>query len=596
MMDKIRLTDRYIVLSRIIVCIGIMVVLFPLIYYREDYIFTIHDYLDSWPSLFEVLRRSDLFFAPDSSMPIMDGMSTCYLYFDFGAYRLLNFCFGPIWGEIANKAIGLIFGFYFAKRLFNIIAEEDCFVWMRCKSREVSSLYSIKWMTTLLAAAYAFTAVYPNWTLSFTFLPLYLEMLYNILEQQDDKIRFSYVVLSITFGFFVYFPTIGIFVFGVYFIAFLIDAIRHKKVKKNFLLYGFLMFWGILITNINVFIYVLRGDATNRTLFLTSLPGDFKSGIATFIRTTGRVGLFGQYHAAPVLDLLIPICMIGYAVLFFQLLKKKELKRIVFPTVIALVIVALCAIYALNEMKILSIVSSILPFLEGFNLGRVVYFNNVLWYVLAITIFLGLDRNKAVDIILFLGLSINIGVVIMSPGTYRDTEKNIFHKDSLAEGNVTFAQFFDTDYFAELKKDIGYNNEGVVSVGYHPAVAMFNGFNTLDGYISTNPLEYHYKFREIIAPSLDKYPELEKYYDTWGGRLYCFVDNLKNVEPEIFLTDESRSLFIDSSAFSNLGGKFVFSKYQLDNADDLGLVLVERKTDIDSSIYRVWVYEAEGSN
>ena len=211
-----------------------MVVLFPLIYYREDYIFTIHDYLDSWPSLFEVLRRSDLFFAPDSSMPIMDGMSTCYLYFDFGAYRLLNFCFGPIWGEIANKAIGLIFGFYFAKRLFNIIAEEDCFVWMRCKSREVSSLYSIKWMTTLLAAAYAFTAVYPNWTLSFTFLPLYLEMLYNILEQQDDKIRFSYVVLSITFGFFVYFPTIGIFVFGVYFIAFLIDAIRHKKVKKNF--------------------------------------------------------------------------------------------------------------------------------------------------------------------------------------------------------------------------------------------------------------------------------------------------------------------------------------------------------------------------
>lgn len=62
------------------------------------------------------------------------------------------------------------------------------------------------------------------------------------------------------------------------------------------------------------------------------------------------------------------------------------------------------------------------------------------------------------------------------------------------------------------------------------------------------------------------------------------------------MTDESRSLFIDSSAFSNLGGKYVFSKYQLDNADDLGLVLVERKTDIDSSIYQVWVYEAEGSN
>lgn len=78
--------------TKVIVAVAALVVLVPMIVLRENYIFTIHDYLDEWPNLLEILRKNGLFWEVDSAMPIMDGsISTCYLYFDFGIWRLLNY-------------------------------------------------------------------------------------------------------------------------------------------------------------------------------------------------------------------------------------------------------------------------------------------------------------------------------------------------------------------------------------------------------------------------------------------------------------------------------------------------------------------------
>lgn len=612
---------------------GFFVVLVPLLYYRENYFFTIHDYLDSWPSLFEVLRRSKLFFSLDSSMPIMEGISTCYLYFDFGVYRLLNFFFGPIWGEIVNKAISLGVGFYTARRLFAYILEVYN-IGSVSKKSAYKSLPSEEWIVIFLAAAYAFTSVYPNWTISFAFLPLYFEMLLKIIREEDG-LSIQRLCLSLSFGFLVYFPCIGIFILGVYFIALLIDTIKNKKIKKAFFLYVVSMLVSTVIANINIFIYVLRGDGLNRSL----VPTDITWNIFNFVRSMAVVGLIGQTHAAPVLYILTPLCVAGYVVLFFQLRKKQELKQITLPTAILGLIITFCFIYSLDEARVIRyVVSRVLPILAGFNLGRFVYFNNILWYVLFLTIFKRLDRNRMANISLFIILAFNVLVVVMCPGAYKETSANIFRERSLLTffPKASFAEFYDTDYFESLKEEIEYDNEGVISVGYHPAVAMFNGFNTLDGYVSINPLDYHYRFREIIAPALDVYPGLEAYYDTWGGRIYCYIDETRNVGPDIvteggisalrmdkdtrtgFLYDLARifgyseasndaapagltkdgakDLLINTDAFYDMGGRYILSKYELANADELGLFLVEHKTDIESSIYQTWVYKVRGGN
>ena len=55
-----------------IMAIVIAVILIPMIVLRENYYFTVHDYLDSWPSLFKVLRRGGIFFNPDGQMPMFN--------------------------------------------------------------------------------------------------------------------------------------------------------------------------------------------------------------------------------------------------------------------------------------------------------------------------------------------------------------------------------------------------------------------------------------------------------------------------------------------------------------------------------------------
>lgn len=572
-----------------VVLIGFFVILFPLLYYRENYLFTVHDYLDIWPSLFEVLRRSGLFFSPDSSMPIMDGMSTCYLYFDFGAYRFLNFIFGSVWGEIANKAISLGVGFYTARRFFAYVFENT-------STGELSgntihkSMSSEEWVIILLAGAYAFTSVYPNWTISFAFLPLYLEMLFRIIRE-EDKFNIKRGLLFLFFGFLVYFPSIGFFLFGVYFVALLIDTIKNKKIKRTFFLYVIIMLASIMITNINILIYVLRGDEINRSLIETDITQNKVDLIKSMVKTMIVVGIEGQYHAAPVLYILIPLCAIGYVALFFQLFRKNDLKDMAFPTIIAGIIVIICIFYTLDSFRITRyITSKILPILAGFNLGRVVYLNNILWFILFLVIFKRLDKTKMTNAATFLILTVNVCLVIMYPGNYKETSANYF-RERFSDGKASFAEFYDTEYFESLKNDIEYDYEGLISVGYHPAVAMFNGFNTLDGYVSIHPLDYHYRFREIIAPSLDAYPDLAEYYDTWGGRMYCFIDESKDVAPKRVAKDEARDLLINIDAFYDMGGRYIFSMYELSNADDLGLYLVEHKTDMESSLYQTWVYK-----
>ena len=139
-----------------IMAIVIAVILIPMIVLRENYYFTVHDYLDSWPSLFKVLRRGGIFFNPDGQMPILNGMSASYLYFDFGIYRILNFFFGFIWGEIINKALAIGIGIVAMYQLLDYIFPQNL----------------SKNQKKILALAYAITPVYPLWSISFAVLPL----------------------------------------------------------------------------------------------------------------------------------------------------------------------------------------------------------------------------------------------------------------------------------------------------------------------------------------------------------------------------------------------------------------------------------------
>lgn len=568
--------------TKVIVAVAALVVLVPMIVLRENYIFTIHDYLDEWPNLLEILRKNGLFWAVDSAMPIMDGsISTCYLYFDFGIWRLLNYFFGFVGGEIVNKTLGILLGYFCMKYLLGEVFEND----------KEDFVYVFR----LISIAYAISPVYPIWTISFAVLPFVFAQFYRYVRK-PEKINLKHSILYLSFAFFVYFPSIGIFVMGIWFLGIIFSSFAHKKINVKMIVSFVFMFVSVVIWNINIFIYTLRGDILNRTLWSNKQYYDsFADGIIKWLTESVKVGLTGQYHAAPCLKILLPLCAIGFLVLLYKAARNKRGNMVKGPVILVSIIILLCMVYGANAIGLLQkILSKILPVFAGFNLGRIVYFNNILWYLLAALLVVSLCRGKNAKNLAMALVMIQIFMILMSDGKYYDTKNNLFYADSVNKGAVSYKEFFDEEYFSMLKEQINYEGEGVVSVGYHPSVTMYNGFRTLDGYLCINPMSYHASFRRVIEPMLEKYPALLEAYDTSGIRLYVYSDGSRNVTPRRTVPYEMRELLINVDAFEELGGKYVFSLYELSNAEEMNFDLVyhDDGTIGNDSIYRtLYVYK-----
>lgn len=150
-----------------------------------------------------------------------------------------------------------------------------------------------------------------------------------------------------------------------------------------------------------------------------------------------------------------------------------------------------------------------------------------------------------------------------------------------------------SNLFDAIKEDINYNGEYSVAYGYHPAVLTYNGISTLDGCLSHYYQSYKEAFREVIAPALEESDVAREYFDEWGGRAYIFSPTTESVWlPERTKTVADNRLVIGTDAFKALGGKYVFSRIKIDNADIIGLKLINSYTE-DSSPYTIWEYKTE---
>lgn len=68
------------------------------------------------------------------------------------------------------------------------------------------------------------------------------------------------------FGFFVYFPCIGIFVVMLWGVGIIGNIIFSRKININLIISLFLMGISSIIFNINIVIYMLKGIGLNKSL------------------------------------------------------------------------------------------------------------------------------------------------------------------------------------------------------------------------------------------------------------------------------------------------------------------------------------------
>jgi hypothetical protein len=233
----------------------------------------------------------------------------------------------------------------------------------------------------------------------------------------------------------------------------------------------------------------------------------------------------------------------------------------------------------------------LLPGLQTFNASRYYFLLPLLWMLLFALSLKELKRRKWALPIAWCLVVIQAFAVLKFNTEYKDSARLLVGKHVYVY-EPSFSRFFAHDLFTEIDRFIGRPKDTyrVVSIGIHPSVAQFNGFYTLDGYLSNYSLSYKRQFRQIIWMELDKDAILREYFDGWGNRCYVFSSELGlnclcyGKEHHIL-----HNLQLDTAQLRAMGCEYVISAVDIEDSAKLGLRF-EKEFYSPASFWHIYLY------
>ncbi len=546
---------------------------------------TVHDNLDLFIPHLRMLKLSGSFFTQGEILPILGGVTRNDFGSEFYLYNLL-FAFLPAYyayiaGYFLSIAVSMVSVSLLAKDI-------------------LPDYRTYKPFVLLFGMLYGILPVFPTYGLAFASIPLVVFLLRKIYHGKNV----CYFILLFFYPVISYFSYFGFFILG-YLVLFTIgDWIRKKKPNTGLLISIPVLFIGYALLEYRLFSSMLFSDTvTIRSamdmgdLNLTEIAGTIWEG---FINSTFHAGDSHKYVVLP----LVIFYLLFQNVLY---IKRKEFKKITSDifNLLFLFIVFNSVIYGLYYFKPLrDLIAALLPPLEGFQYYRTIFFNPFLWYTLLFLIIKRLyDKGLRTETKRYQRAGIFLSVlallaVVFVPANYNDFYYTCYYNvyrfvKQKPVDMLNYHEFYSEDLFTLIKDDIDYNGEYAAAYGFHPGILTYNGISTLDGYLGMYSLEYKENFRKVIAPALEKSAYYQSYFDTWGARAYLFPGFDQNSYlPSKNLTLPDSNLYIDAEAFKALGGVYLFSRFELSNADALALSLAGAYTE-ESSPYHIYVYHAD---
>ena len=456
--------------------------------------------------------------------------------------------------------------------------------------------------------AYGILNVFPAFGIPFASIPLVIWLF--IRAEKTGK--WYYYLMLFCYPFISYFSYFGLFICAYALIGLVWVSISKKRFSLRMFIGLVCVALGYVVFEYRLFSMMLFDSTV--TIRTTMVPSDLT--VAQVLSEIKDVFVNSIFHAADDHTILIlPVCTAYFIFLNIRYIVRKNWKGIFHDiyNLAALIIVFDCVIYGLQDcLGFSTLVGDIMPPLKGWQFNRTIFFNPVLWYASFFIIlkrFYDRDLDSKGDskdvtaaygkmhIIADLMVVAAVFIILLTPDKYNDLYRTA--KDSLiiARGGtvdeMNYREFYASDLYGEIKADIGYNDEYAAAYGFHPAQLEYNGIKTLDGYLGFYPQSYKEEFRKVIAPALDRVEASRIYYDDWGARCYLYGGT------DVSIVSNSRSfdvtdhdIYIDTDAFKDLGGKYIFSRYELTNASDKGIELVKRYV-ADDVPYDVWLYYVE---
>lgn len=548
--------------------------------FRENSYLAVHDNLDLFVTQLKILKNTDTFFAQGAVLPMLGGISRDTFGSEFSLYNILYYILPNFWAYMAGYVLKIIIGIF----SFCLLAKD---------------VYGEKYdiyrpLILVIATAFGLIPVFPAYGICFASIPLIVFLLRRIYIKPH-----IFLFLGVFFYPFVsYFSYFGFFILAYIVCAVIVLWIKDKKFPKWIALSCVVLAAGYMIFEYRLFKEMLFSDTV--TIRSTMVESSFS--FVENVQAMWDAFAHTIFHAQDShFYLAFPICLIGILFVNIKYIQKKEFANILTDPcnlVLFFIIfnVLIYGSYYWEEFR--NLVFALIPQLDGFQFNRTLFFNSFLWYALLFLVLKRLydtGKNRWIRTANVLAAAATI-IVMITPQTYNDFYSTCYyHAYELVKQtevkDLNYREFFSEELFEEIKEDIDYDGEWAVAYGMHPAVLEFNGIATLDGYLGFYEQEYKDKFRRVIAPALETNEWARVYFDDWGARAYIYCSSGENSYiPYRNLELADTSLGIDPGSLKALEGRYIFSRIQISNQDELGLLLKGTYSH-DTSPYVIYLYE-----
>ncbi len=445
-------------------------------------------------------------------------------------------------------------------------------------------------LACVAASCFSLLPIQPVYGLSVMGVPL---LLYGFLCLYRKKHVILSFLLVLFFGLTTHLVLIGYVALGLWALAILLMAVKHRPVKLPAL--GFLWLLVIyLAVNHRLFLELLLGKSSYVSHRVEQI-----SGASPFWNTVWDMLLNSGQHATSLHKFLIlPILIMLAAGAFLYRRMEKKIRQQYIAAAAGLVTLigiaffcGICRSAPLVEFK-----NSCSGFLRYFQPDRVYWLYPAGWYLeFALCASFLWNVVKGAWVLKAIALLVVLLPVLqeIKINSYFYLNVNQINNGSGITGYISWESWYAEDLMKELEGAIGrdMSTYRIAHLGMSPAPALMYGFYTVDGYSNNYPLEYKHRFRRAMERELDKSPETAVYFDTWGSRCYLF--NGESGTAYMIGKDSQfvyQDLEINVEVLKDLSCEYLFSCGEILNAGEMGLELMGYfETEV--SYWGVWLYK-----
>ena len=557
------------------------VLAFFLIFFGDKMYVAINDNLDSNVVLMKIFRDNNCWIDRTTPLPFLGGLSrdllTCGYTLQYINYWIFDTQFAYWFNFLEAIAISAM-GFYYLGVSYQKLSKKNISPNMFC----------------VCGVLYSLVGFWPHSIIAFSLIPWWA---FLTLEYYRTK-KWWIILFFIPLQYNISGPLIGVFLLFYTFAFYILVSVKERKFLKEMTAFiGAVMLVfaffnrSMILQSFSSSKDTIKGLASRegivynlsirsclhqfRCMFLLEHSELYHSGVVSF-----------RYTALPL--------MIVFFILF-----NIERKRIKVSKDFLLRYNLIFAAYAFNSLLTgfdkCAVFRKAVPFFSGFSFSRFMWLSPFILVLALLMIIYFLRRKGFRKTSVILVLFVLTGIVNISRsdgfGSWYNSVSanytmNVRH-EHLYE-NARWEDYYRTELFDKVKKDIGYNGEWVVAYGFDTAILQYNSFKTLDGYYSNYPLEYKLKWEQLIAPTLRESLNAREYWKESNGQR-AIVYTAPGGD------DKERLMLINPEILEELGGKYVISRYKIVNYEELHFEYINTWTDkttgTEISVYSVGNHE-----